>query len=237
MEDQDLKAHISQAFNEDLQRIRGLTLQMGRMVETQLGDAVTALVSADLGLARRVEYDDYRINHLEVTIDSECSELIVRRQPTASDLRFVLSVIKITADLERIGDEAEKVARFAVQLAQMDRPRDSYRTVAELGGDVRDMVRDAVNAFENYNVRLARDVLKRDEYVDKQYDKINTQCMADMTKDPRHIRRSLYLLWITRALERIGDHAKNVSEQVFYFVEGMDVRHPGHLSGEDQLTT
>jgi len=234
MEEQDLATHISHAFNADLQRIRGMTLQMGRMVETQLGDAVTALVSADQGLARRVEYDDYRINHLEVSIDNECSELIVRRQPTANDLRFVLSVIKIIADLERIGDEAEKVARYAAQLAEMDRPRDNYRAVAELGGDVRDMVRDAVNAFEHYNVRLARDVLKRDEYVDRQYDKINGECMAAMTKDPRHIRRSLYLLWITRALERIGDHAKNVGEQVFYFVEGMDVRHLASTSSPDR---
>lgn len=233
MEEQDLAAHISHAFNEDLQRVRAMTLQMGRMVETQLGDAVTALVSGDTGLARRVEYDDYRVNHLEVTIDNECSGLIVRRQPTASDLRFVMSVIKITADLERIGDEAEKVASYAAHLAEMDRPRDNYRPVAELGGDVRDMVRDAINAFEHYNVRLARDVLKRDDYVDKQYDKINSECMSAMTRDPRHIRRSLYLLWITRALERIGDHAKNVSEQVFYFVEGLDVRHLGQAAAPD----
>ncbi len=225
MEKEDLSTHISHAFNEDLTRIRGLTLEMGRMVEEQIGFAVQALVSGDARLARRVEVDDARVNDLEVTIDAECSQVIVRRQPTAMDLRYVLAVIKITSDLERIGDEAEKVARMAVHLAEMDRPRDNYQEIGGLGNDVRDMVRDAVTAFETYNVRLAQDVLRRDETVDKEYEAINSRCMTAMSKDPRDIRRMLYLLWLSRALERIGDHAKNVSEQVLYFVEGMDVRH------------
>ena len=225
METQDLSTHISHAFNDDLMRIRGLTLDMGRMVEHQIAAALKALASGDARLARRVEVDDHRVNDLEVAIDGECSQVIVKRQPTATDLRYVLAVIKITSDLERIGDEAEKVARMAVNLAGMDRPRDNYTEVGALGADVRDMVRDAVNAFERYDVKLARDVLKRDEAVDRQYESINGNCMAAMTSDPRDIRRMLYVLWLTRALERIGDHAKNVCEQVFYFVEGLDVRH------------
>ncbi|MGE5624929.1 MAG: phosphate signaling complex protein PhoU [Bacillota bacterium] len=231
MEKEDLSTHISHAFNEDLTRIRSLTLEMGRMVEQQIATAVKSLMSADANMARRVEVDDYRVNHLEVAIDNECSHVIVRRQPTAMDLRYVLAVIKITSDLERIGDEAEKVARMAEHLAEMDRPRDNYRAVGALGDDVKDMVRDAVTAFETYNVRLARDVLRRDENVDRQYEKINGGCMEAMSKDPRDIRRMLYVLWLTRALERIGDHAKNVSEQVFYFVEGLDVRHLTQQSG------
>ena len=233
MEKDDLSTHISHAFNEDLTRIRSLTLEMGHMVEEQIGLAVQALITGDARLARRVEVDDSRVNDLEVTIDGECSHIIVRRQPTAMDLRYVLAVIKITSDLERIGDEAEKVARMAVHLAEMDRPRDNYHEIGQLGNDARDMVRDAVSAFETYNVRLARDVLRRDEVVDKQYEAINGHCMTAMTKDPRDIRRMLYLLWLARALERIGDHAKNVSEQVVYFVEGMDVR---HLSQEPAST-
>ena len=225
MEKEDLQTHISHAFNDDLTRIRGLTLEMGRMVEEQIGFAVQALITGDARLGRRVEVDDARVNDLEVTIDGECSQVIVRRQPTAMDLRYVLAVIKITSDLERIGDEAEKVARMAVHLAEMDRPRDNYQEIGELGNSVRDMVRDAVTAFETYNVRLAQDVLRRDETVDKEYESINGRCMTAMTRDPRDIRRMLYLLWLSRALERIGDHAKNVSEQVLYFVEGMDVRH------------
>jgi len=225
MEVQDLSSHISHAFNEDLTRIRGLTLEMGRMVEQQVGAAVKALVAGDARLAHQVEVEDYRVDHLEVAIDNECSQVIVRRQPTAMDLRYVLAVIKITSDLERIGDEAEKVARMAVNLTELDRPRDNYAQLGTLGTDVTDMVRDAVTAFETYNVRLARDVLRRDAAVDKQYESINTHCMEAMSHDPRDIRRMLYVLWLTRALERIGDHAKNVSEQVFYFVEGMDVRH------------
>jgi len=229
MEKEDLSTHISHAFNEDLTRIRSLTLEMGHMVEEQIGFAVQALTTGDARLGRRVEVDDSRVNELEVTIDGECSHIIVRRQPTASDLRYVLAVIKITSDLERIGDEAEKVARMAVHLAEMDRPRDNYQEIGQLGDDARDMVRDAITAFETYNVRLARDVLRRDDIVDRQYEAINGRCMTAMTKDPRDIRRMLYVLWLARALERIGDHAKNVSEQVVYFVEGMDVRHPGHV--------
>ncbi|HEV7166020.1 MAG TPA: phosphate signaling complex protein PhoU [Gammaproteobacteria bacterium] len=229
MEKDDLSTHISHAFNEDLTRIRGLTLEMGHTVEEQVGLAVQALLTGDARLGRRVEVDDSRVNELEVTIDGECSQVLVRRQPTAMDLRYVLAVIKITSDLERIGDEAEKVARMAVHLAEMDRPRDNYAEIGELGSGAKDMVRDAITAFETYNVRLARDVLRRDDTIDKQYESINSRCMTAMTKDPRDIRRMLYLLWLARALERIGDHAKNVSEQVVYFVEGMDVRHPGHM--------
>lgn len=230
MEKDDLSTHISHAFNEDLTRIRALTLEMGHTVEEQIGFAVQALVTGDAHLARRVEGNDSRVNELEVTIDGECSRVIVKRQPTAVDLRYVLAVIKITSDLERIGDEAEKVARMAAHLADMDRPRDNYAEIGELGAGAKDMVRDAVSAFETYNVRLARDVLRRDDTIDKQYEAINSRCMTLMSKDPRDIRRMLYLLWLARALERIGDHAKNVSEQVVYFVEGMDVRHPGHLA-------
>ena len=220
MEQEDLSTHISHAFNEDLTRIRDMTLQMGRMVEEQIALAIQAVVTGDAHLARRVEVDDSRVNNLEVTIDGECSQVLVRRQPTANDLRYVLAVIKITSDLERIGDEAEKVARMAVHLADMPRPRDNYQEIGSLGSDAKDMVRDAITAFETYNVRLARDVLRRDEGVDQQYDSINTYCMTAMTQDPRDIRRMLYILWLARALERIGDHAKNVSEQVLYFVEG-----------------
>ncbi|HLW74125.1 MAG TPA: phosphate signaling complex protein PhoU [Gammaproteobacteria bacterium] len=233
MEEQDLSTHISHAFNEDLTRIRTLTLEMGHTVEQQITTAVKALVSGDAAMAHQVEVADYRVNHLEVAIDDECSQVIVRRQPTAMDLRYVLAVIKITSDLERIGDEAEKVARMAVNLSELDRPRDNYRELGALGDDVKDMVRDAITAFESYNVRLARDVLRRDESVDQQYEKINGRCMEAMSRDPRDIRRMLYILWLTRALERIGDHAKNVSEQVFYFVEGMDIR---HLSGTTAQT-
>jgi phosphate transport system protein len=234
---QDLDTHISHAFNDDLIRIRQMTLDMGRMVEHQIEAAVKAVVAADTKLAHRVEYDDFRVNHLEVTIDGEVNQLIVRRQPTAIDLRFVLSVIKITSDLERIGDEAEKVARMGASLAGMSRPRDNYQPIAELGADVRDMVRDAITAFETYDVKLARDVLRRDEVVDEKYEKLNGACMSSMSTDPRDIRRFLNVLWITRSLERIGDHAKNVCEQVFYFVEGTDVRHPGALAGEGTAGT
>lgn len=221
----DLSTHISHAFNEDLTRIRGLTLEMGRMVEEQIGASIKALVTGGSHLARRVKADDLQVNRLEVRIDNECSRLIVRRQSAAMDLRYVLAIIKITSDLERISDETEKVSRMVVKLSEMPRPRDNYQELGDLGSRVKGMVCNAITAFETYNARMARDVLRRDQAVDRDYDGISGRYITAMSKAPRDIRRILYLLWLARALERIGDHAKNVSEQVLNFIEGMDVRH------------
>jgi phosphate transport system protein len=198
---------------------------MGGLVESQLGRAVEAVVSGDSELGLQVAYDDYKVNHLEVSIDEECSRILATRAPTASDLRLIVAIIKTITDLERIGDEAEKIGFLASKLAEMDRPAGSYRELKNLGGQVRGMVRQAMDAFARLDTEAALAVVKEDEMVDEEYETIQRQCMTFMMEDPRSIKRVMNVTWAARALERIGDHAKNICEYVIYMVHGKDIRH------------
>jgi phosphate transport system protein len=225
METADLSHHISQRYNEELDRLRTRVLGMGGFVELQLQKAVTALVEGDSALGEAVALDDYKVNGMEVSIDEECSRLLAIRAPTAGDLRVILSMIKTITDLERIGDEAEKVGYIASRLATMERPADTYREIKHLGRLASEMVRDALDAYARMDADAALGVVRRDRLVDEEYESIQRQCITFMMEDPRAIRRSLDLLWVVRALERVGDHAKNLGEYVIYMVHGKDVRH------------
>lgn len=220
-----LSDHISQRFNKDLEHLRSNVLKMGGLVETQLSKAIIAMVSGDSELGLKVANDDYKVNQLEVSIDEECSRILATRAPAASDLRLIVAIIKTITDLERIGDEAEKIGFLASQLAAMDRPANSYREVKNLGNHVLQMVRDAMNAFARLDVKACHAVLREDEIVDEEYDSIARQGITFMMEDPRSIKRVMNVTWAARALERIGDHAKNICEYVIYMVEGRDVRH------------
>ena len=198
---------------------------MGGLVETQLSRAIAAIVSGDSELGLKVANDDYKVNNLEVDIDEECSRILATRAPTAGDLRLIVAIIKTITDLERIGDEAEKIGFLASKLAGMDRPSDSYRELKNLGSHVSHMLRDAMNAFARLDVAEALEVVKEDELVDEEYDAITRQCITFMMEDPRTIRRVMDVTWAARSLERIGDHAKNICEYVIYMVKGKDVRH------------
>ena len=200
-------------------------LTMGGRVETQLSRAIAAIVSGDSELGLTVAKDDYKVNNLEVEIDEECSRILATRAPAAGDLRLIVAIIKTITDLERIGDEAEKIGFLASKLAGMDRPSDSYRELKNLGSHVSHMLRDAMNAFARLDVSEALDVVKEDELVDDEYDAITRQCITFMMEDPRSIKRVMNVTWAARSLERIGDHAKNICEYVIYMVEGRDVRH------------
>jgi phosphate transport system protein len=225
MEASKFTDHISRRFNKDIEDLRNTVLSMGGLVETQLSKAIAAIVSGDSELGLQVANDDYKVNNLEVEIDEECSRILATRAPAAGDLRLIVAIIKTITDLERIGDEAEKIGFLASKLAGMDRPADSYRELKNLGSHVSHMLRDAMNAFARLDVAEALDVVKEDELVDDEYDAITRQGITFMMEDPRSIKRVMNVTWAARSLERIGDHAKNICEYVIYMVEGRDVRH------------
>lgn len=225
MDTADLGHHISRRFNEDLERLRNKVLAMGGLVEQQLQKAITALIEGDSSLGEAVAMDDSKVNTMEVSIDEEASRILATRNPTASDLRVIVAIIKTITDLERIGDEGEKIGYIASRLASMERPADKYREVKHLGRLVSGMVHAALDAFARMDVQAALNAAREDRLVDEEYESIQRQSITFMMEDPRTIRRALDVMWIVRALERIGDHAKNICEYVIYMVHGKDIRH------------
>ena len=189
MEASKFTDHISRRFNKDIEDLRNTVLGMGGLVETQLSRAISAIVSGDSELGLQVARDDYQVNNLEVEIDEECSRILATRAPAAGDLRLIVAIIKTITDLERIGDEAEKIGFLASKLAGMDRPPDSYRELKNLGNHVSHMLRDAMNAFARLDVAEALEVVREDELVDDEYDAITRQCITFMMEDPRSIKR------------------------------------------------
>jgi phosphate transport system protein len=233
MEASDLTDHISRRFNKDIEDLRNRVLAMGGLVEAQLARAISAIVSGDSELGLEVARDDYKVNDLEVSIDEECSRILATRATAAGDLRLIVAVIKTITDLERIGDEAEKIGFLASKLAGMDRPANSYRELKTLGTHVSHMLRDAMNSFARLDVDDAFEVVREDEQVDEEYNAIQRQCITFMMEDPRSIKRVMNVTWAARSLERIGDHAKNICEYVIYMVKGRDVRHTGISDAAD----
>jgi phosphate transport system protein len=228
MDATSLGPHISRRFNEDLEKLRTHVLQMGGLVEKQMSDAVVALVEGNGGLADEVSRNDHRVNAMEVSIDEECSRILATRSPAASDLRLIVAIIKTITDLERIGDEAEKVGYIAARLAVMERPTDRYREIKNLGRLVHQMLHAALDAFARLDADAALKIVQDDRVIDEEYEAIQRQCITFMMEDPRTITRSIEVLWVSRALERIGDHAKNICEYVVYMVHGKDIRHTAH---------
>ncbi len=235
METADLSHHISRRFNEDLESVRTKALSMGGFVEQQLAKAVTALVDGDSNMGEAVARDDYRVNAMEVSIDEECARILATRAPTAGDLRVVVAIIKVITDLERMGDECEKIGYIASRLASQERPADKYREIKHLGRVVEDMVHGALDSFARMDADSAIKVAHQDRWVDEEYESIQRQCITFMMEDPRMIRRALDVMWVVRALERIGDHAKNICEYVVFIVHGKDVRHTRLEDVESEL--
>jgi len=221
----DFSQHISRRFNEDLERVRNQVLAMGGFVEQQLAKSVSALVEGDSSLGESVARDDFKVNDMEVSIDEECSRILATRAPAAGDLRLIVAIIKAITDLERMGDECEKIGYIGSRLATQERPADKYREVKHLGRVVQDLVHDALDAFARMDAEAALRVAARDRLVDEEYEAIQRQSITFMMEDPRTIRRALDVMWVVRALERIGDHAKNICEYVIYMVHGKDIRH------------
>lgn len=217
--------HISQQFENELQDIRSQVLAMGGLIEQQVRVAIEALMTGEVELAHEVIAADEQVNEYEMLIDEECTQIIALRQPAASDLRLVIGILKAITDLERIGDEAVSIARMALNFSQKDRPKHNYRELQVLGHHVNGMLRDALDAFARLDVEQAIKVAAEDNEVDVEYEAIVRQLITYMMEDPRTVSRAIDMMWSARSLERIGDHAHNICEQIIYLVKGKDVRH------------
>lgn len=224
----DIKSHthhISQQYNIELDDIRTHLSEMGGMAQRQVNDAIAALIDLDADKAQQVVRADRNVNDMEMSIDEECARVLARRQPAASDLRLVIAVTKAITDLERIGDEAAKIARQAIALNAEGKAPRGYVEVRHIGGHVSKMLQDALDAFARLDVDMAQEVVKQDKQVDLEYNTAMRELVTFMIEDPRSITRVLNIIWCLRSLERIGDHARNLAQYVVYLVNGEDVRH------------
>ena len=230
----NINKHISGRFNEELENVRNHVLNMGGLVEQQLNSALDAVSNGDADLAQKVRENDYKVNAMEVNIDEECTRIIARRQPAASDLRLVIAIAKTIADLERIGDEAERIAKVALDSFTKDQ-QDLLVNIENMGRQVSKMLHDVLDAFARMDVQCALEVHKEDAKVDREYEAITRQIMTYMMEDPRSIPKIMDLVWSVRSLERIGDRCQNIAEYIIYFVNGKDIRHTSQEDIEKSL--
>jgi len=218
--------HASKQYDLDMGSIRSRVLAMGGLVESQIRRAVDALTSGNVALSEEVIAGDHKVNALEVALDGDCSQLIVRRQPAANDLRMIFAIMKTVTDLERIGDEAQKIARMAKNIHERDGtqapPVVEVRHAAEAAIS---MLRRSLDCFARLDAEAASGVIRDDAGVDQEFRSILRQLITYMMEDPRTISTALEIVWVAKAIERIGDHAKNMAEYVIYIVKGTDVRH------------
>jgi phosphate transport system protein len=218
--------HASKQYDLDLGSVRSRVLAMGGLVESQIRRAIDALTSGNVALLDEVIAADHKVNAMEVALDGDCSQLIVRRQPAASDLRMIFAITKTVTDLERIGDEAQKIARMAKNIHERGGPQAppvvEVRHAAEAAIS---MLRRTLDAFARLDCDTAAEVIRDDAGIDTEFRSILRQLITYMMEDPRTISTSLEIVWIAKAIERIGDHAKNMAEYVIYIVKGTDVRH------------
>ena len=217
--------HSSSQFNEEMESIRSHLMEMGGLVEKQVIDALQALLQADSELAAKVLEIEDQVDDLEKQIDEECARVLALRQPAASDLRMIIAVSKCVSDLERVGDESAKIAKMAIQLTEEGESPRGYVEVRHIGNHVRDMLRDALDAFARFDADKAVEVAAEDKEVDLEYRSAMRSLVTFMMEDPRSISRVLNIIWSLRALERIGDHTRNIAEQLIFLVKGKDVRH------------
>lgn len=225
--------HLSSQFDEELGRLRTHVLQMGGLVETQISAAIDAYTTGEIASIKSIVDTDRKVNELEKAIDDDCAHVIAKRQPTASDLRLILGISKIVTDLERAGDEAKKIAKGVRRIYENGHVPSQFGIgVRHLAEAAIVMVRQALDAFARLDTALARSVIRADSGVDTEFKSIIRQLITHMMEDPRTITTSIDIITIARAIERIGDHAKNVSEQVIYIVDGRDIRHTGKESGK-----
>jgi phosphate transport system protein len=211
-------------FDEELNALKERILRMGALVETQVANAIKALVDRNTDLARNVIATDHQVNAYDVEIDEECIRLLALRQPTASDLRFITTAMKISTDLERMSDLAEDICERALELAEEPQLK-PYIDIPRMADHARMMVKEALDAFVNRNADLARKVCREDDFVDELTGQVFRELLSYMMEDPQTIRRAIRITFVAKYIERIADHATNVAEMVVYLVEGKIIRH------------
>lgn len=218
--------HLSSQFDSELNRVSARVMELGGLVEQQINQAVYALTQFSTDSIAQINANEARVNAMEVEIDYELSSIIGRRQPTARDLRMLMAFSKVTANLERMGDEAHKIARMVQSIiesgAARSLPAGELRVAAEMASG---MLRKALDALARLDTKSAVVILKEDDLIDDEFDGFVRKLITYMMEDPRKISPSLDLLFVAKAIERIGDHSKNVAEQIIYLVEGKDIRH------------
>lgn len=218
--------HLSTQFDSELSSVSSRVMEMGGLVESQVQQAIQALAQFNVDAARQVIDTEHRVNNMEIELDHEISSIIARRQPTARDLRLLIAISKATANLERVGDEAEKMARMALSIIQGGTPRSlpasELRTACDLAAG---QLRKALDAFARLDTSTAVTILREDNMIDQEFDSFVRVLITYMMEDPRTISNSLDLLFLAKAIERVGDHAKNIAELIIYIVKGADVRH------------
>ncbi|MCL1160367.1 phosphate signaling complex protein PhoU [Shewanella chilikensis] len=234
MENKNLNKHISGQFSAELEDIRNRVLAMGGMVERQLEQALDALGSLDAELAQKVIEGDHKVNGMEVMIDEECTRIIAKRQPAASDLRLVIAISKSIADLERIGDACVRIAK-AAQEKRSNNQQPLLVSIESMGRHATRMLNSTLDALARMDADSALELHKEDAKLDKEYEGIIRQLMTYMMEDPRSIPSVLDVLWAARAVERVGDRCKNICEYVIYYVKGKDVRHVSYEEMEKEL--
>jgi phosphate transport system protein len=218
--------HISKQYDHDLEAIRSRTLQMGGLVESQVRLAVSGYLTGDTDRTEQAIASDAKVNELERALDEDLRHVIVRRQPAASDLRLIMAVSKTVTDLERIGDEAAKIARMAREIhAGGGKPNARLSMINHVSEVSMGMLRRSLDAFARLDPAAAARVIGEDVTIDTEFHAIVRQLITFMMEDPRTISTSINVIWVAKAFERIGDHAKNIAEQTIYIVKGTDVRH------------
>ena len=224
MDNLQIGRHISGQFNEDLERVINNVMHMGGLVEKQVTDALAAVEQTDVELAKQVLSNDYQVNAYEVSIDDECTRIIAKRQPAAGDLRLIMAIVKTIADLERIGDEAEKIARVALESFSSSQ-QDLLVNLDNLGRRVLEFLQASLDAFTRMDCETAIKIHQMDDKINREYEALMRQLMTYMMEDPRSIPQVMTVIWSARALERIGDRCQNICEYIIYFVKGKVVRH------------
>lgn len=218
--------HLSTQFDSELNSVSSRVMELGGLVESQIRQAIYALSQFSMEAVEQVASIEQRVNAMEVEIDHELSSIIARRQPTARDLRLLIAFSKATANLERMGDEAHKMARMVKSIIESGAARSLPSSDLRIAGDLASgLLRKALDAFARLDTKAALDILKEDDLIDKEFDGFVRKLVTYMMEDPRTISASLDLLFLAKAIERIGDHSKNVAELIIYLVKGKDVRH------------